>query len=81
MISNDTYITGYDAPCPKCGHVMIEPLARLPARGGGTESSWLSAPSTVYFTSGQLQMPSSFLESLAKSRETHRACAEREVSE
>ncbi len=35
MISNDTYITGYDAPCPKCGHVMIEPLARLLRRKDG----------------------------------------------
>lgn len=32
---DDNYLDGYEAPCPKCGHVMIEPFARMPRRQDG----------------------------------------------
>jgi hypothetical protein len=34
-VVEDSHLVGYEAPCPKCGHMMVEPFARMPRRKDG----------------------------------------------
>jgi hypothetical protein len=34
-VAEEPYLVGYEAPCPKCGRVMVEPLDRMPRRKDG----------------------------------------------
>jgi hypothetical protein len=32
---DEPFLSGYEAPCPECGHVMVEPFTSLPRRDDG----------------------------------------------